>query len=111
VYNLDNIDTIANNLDSFEKFCAITVALKISDDSCKMDEYEKSVFMALYNAISDKRNTFFDEGVFELISTALNNPTAKVYAQIKTLREEAMEMITRPKMKAFKANIRKQITL
>lgn len=109
MYSLDKIDTIANNLDDFEKFCAITVALKISDDSCKMDEYEKSVFMALYNAISDKSSTFFDEAVFELISTALNNPTAKIYSDIKTLREEAMETITRPKMKAFKAGVRAKL--
>ena len=110
MYKLENLDKIANNLDNFQKLCAITVALKIADDSCKMDENEKSIFMALYNAILDKKSDFFDDSIFELISIALATPSAKVYAQIETLRESAMDMITRPKMKAFKAEFRKKLS-
>ncbi|MFT5661159.1 MAG: hypothetical protein ACI9TV_001805 [Sulfurimonas sp.] len=110
MYNLENLEIIANNLDSFQKFCAITVALKIADDSCKMDAYEKSIFMALYDAILDKKTDFFDDSVFELISTALTTPSAKVYGEIKKLRESAMDMISRPKMKSFKAEFRIQLS-
>ena len=100
---------MANSLDSFERDCAITVALKITDDTCKMDEYEKSVFMALYDAIEDKRSDYFDNTVFKLIEQGRKTPSAQIYSKIKTLRQEAMEMITQPRMKVFKAEVRKKI--
>lgn len=109
MYNLNRLPLVAKGLDIFYKDCAITVALKIADDSCKMDDYEKSIFMALYDAITDKSTELFDEGVFEVITTALHNPSAKIYAEVKKLREFAMQSITQPKMKAFKAEIRRQL--
>ncbi len=100
---------MANSLDTFERDCAITVALKITDDTCKMDEYEKSIFMALYDAIEAKQSDYFDKSVFELIAQGRKTPTAQIYSKIKTLRQAAMEMITRPNMKAFKAGVRDKI--
>lgn len=110
MYNLKKIDTLAKDLDSFHRDCAITVALKIADDSCKMDEYERSIFMKLYNALDSDDTEFFEKTVFSVISQAQKSPSAQIYSQIKTLREAAMEMITRPKMKAFKAFVRQQIS-
>lgn len=109
MYDLERLPTIAKNLDAFERECCITVALKIADDSCKMDEYEKSVFMALYDSLETKESDFFSSDVFDTIQRARETPSAKVYAQIKQLREAAMDMITRPKMKAFKASIRERL--
>lgn len=109
MYNLDKLPEVANNLDTFERDCSITVALKITDDSCKMDEYEKSVFMALFDALETQKSEFFSSDVFDTITLARETPSAKVYAEVKKLREAAMDMITRPKMKAFKATIRKRI--
>lgn len=111
MYNLSKIDTVAATLGSFDKDCAITVALKIVDDSCKMDAYEKSVFLALYKALPEQSSAFFDTSVFALIAKAESAPSAQIFAAIKPLREAAMEAITRPKMKAFKAQIRQSISL
>jgi len=108
-YDLTRLSAVAGALDSFEKDCAITVALKITDDSCKMDEYEKSVFMALYDALPEQSSLFFDDTVFAAIKEGRTSPTAQVMAKIKTLREEAMASISRPKMKAFKAAVRARL--
>jgi hypothetical protein len=109
LYNLEKLPQIAKNLNAFERDCSITVALKIADDSCKMDEYEKSVFMALFDALPSRESEFFLSDVFEIVELGKTAPTAKVYADIKNLRESAMDMITRPKMKAFKASIRQKL--
>ena len=100
---------MANSLSPFERDCAITVALKITDDTCKMDEYEKSIFMALYDAIKEKQSDYFDKEVFFLIAQGREAPTAQIYFKIKTLRQDAMEMITQPNMKAFKAEVRDRL--
>jgi hypothetical protein len=109
-YDLSLLSRVAANLDSFERDCAITVALKITDDSCKMDDYEKSVFMALYDALPEQTSLFFDPAVFTVIAQGRKEPSARVFAQIKALREEAMASISRPKMKAFKAVVRVRLS-
>jgi len=109
-YDLERIASLAQNLSDFERGCAITVALKIADDSCKMDAYERSVFMRVYDALPLYAPTLFDNTVFDLIKRARLEPSAKTYAEVKVLRENAMEVISRPKMKAFKASIRARIS-
>lgn len=109
MYKIEKLPSIAISLNSFERDCAITVALKIADESCKMDEYEKSVFMALFNSLMTKETEFFYPSVFETIAEAKTLPSAQIYAEVKKLRESAMDMITRPQMKAFKASIREKL--
>jgi NADPH-dependent ferric siderophore reductase len=109
LYDETKIPQVANTLDTFERDCAVTVALKITDDTCKMDDYEKSIFMMLYDAIDDKKSTYFDKNVFDIIQEGRKTPSAQIYATIKILRQNAMEMITQPRMKAFKAGVRKKI--
>jgi hypothetical protein len=104
------VAAVAATLDLFETDCAITVALKITDDSCKMDDEQRALFMTLYDHLPDRQTTIFDETVFHLIEIGRNNPSAFIFSEIRELREMAMEKITRPKMKAFKASIRKKIT-
>jgi hypothetical protein len=107
MYDLTRLGHVAASLDDFAQTCAITVALKISDDSCKMDDYEKMVFMSLYDNLPQKCSTYFDETVPDLISIAVESPSAFVFGEIRKLREAAMDAITRPKMKAFKAEVRR----
>lgn len=107
----DSIAAVAVGLDAFETDCAITVALKITDDSCKMDEEQRALFMALYDRIPVPATTLFDSTVFDLIAIGRNDPSAFVFAEIKSLREAAMEKITRPKMKAFKAAVRARLAV
>lgn len=109
MYDLAKLYLVANSLTPFERDCAITVTLKITDDTCKMDDFEKTIFMMLYDAIENKESDYFDKEVFELIAQGREAPTAQIYAKIKTLRQDAMEMITQPKMKAFKAGVRERL--
>lgn len=97
---------VASDLDTFGCDCAVTVALKISDDSCKMDEEQRALFMALYDHLSPYKSTLFDDTIHELIYQTRTNPTATLYAQIKKERERAMAVITQEKMKIFKASVR-----
>lgn len=111
MYDIDKIPSVAAVLEPFEKDCSITVALKISDTTCKMDGYEKSVFMMLFDNLQDQESEFFDNSVFQLIEDAQEQPSGKLFAKIKDEREAAMDYITRPRMKAFKASIRERIKM
>jgi hypothetical protein len=110
MYQLSKMPLVSESLDNFERYCAVTVALKITDDSCKMDAYEKSVFMMLYDALPKRSDDILDTVIFDIISEGRTKPSAQIYSVIKAYREEAMEVITRPRMKAFKADIRKRIS-
>ncbi len=110
-YDLTRMPAIAAALDTLERDCAITVALKISDESCKMDAYEKSVFMLLYDTLPEQSTDFFEPGVFSIIQEARSTPSAQAYAAVKAEREAAMDFIGRPKMKAFKAAIRVRLSV
>lgn len=108
-FDTTRILQIAAGLDLFGVDCAITVALKITDDSCKMDDAQRAPFMALYDALPGRESTLFDSSVFDLIEIGRNDPTAFVFGEIRDLRQMAMDAIGRPKMKAFKAFVRAQL--
>jgi hypothetical protein len=109
-YNLGRIPTIAASLDAMQRECAVTLALKIVDDTCKMDDYERSVFMKLYDALPEYASTFFDDTVFQMIAEGRLQPSARIYAAIKPLREAGMDNVGRPNMKAFKAEVRRRLS-
>jgi len=110
MYQLSKMPLVSESLDRFERYCAVTVALKITDESCKMDAYEKNVFMLLYDSLPKRADDMVDTAVFDVISEGRTKPSAQIYSVIKAYREEAMDVITRPRMKAFKADIRKRIS-
>jgi hypothetical protein len=103
---MNPIGRVAAALKSFERDCAVTVALKISDDSCKMNAEQRAVFIALYDALPSYTSQIFDKNIHALIHEARTAPTAAHYARIKKEREMAMAIITQEKMKAFKASVR-----
>ena len=109
VYQIDKLFDLAKRLDPFERTCAITVALKITDESCKMDEYEKSIFMTLYENLENPLSDFFDEEIHELIENVRLLPSDELFSRIDEEKQKAMEYITRPRMKAFKASVRARI--
>jgi hypothetical protein len=100
------IAKVAADLDTFGRDCAVTVALKITDDSCKMDDEQRALFMALYDALPRYESAMFDESVHELIREARKSPSALLFGEIKKERERAMAIITKEKMKTFKATVR-----
>ncbi|MDD2838680.1 MAG: hypothetical protein AB7U44_10285 [Sulfuricurvum sp.] len=105
------IAKVAAGLDTFGRDCAVTVALKITDDSCKMDDEKRAVFMSLYDALEPYESEIFDEGVHELIAKCRQAPSAALYAQIKKEREMAMVIITQERMKTFKASVRASLLI
>ncbi|MDD2266837.1 hypothetical protein [Sulfuricurvum sp.] len=105
------IEKVASDLDIFARDCAVTVALKITDDSCKMDDEQRAVFMALYDALDPYESQIFDESIHTLIREARSTPTAALYAQIKKEREMAMAIITQEKMKSFKSFVRASLLI
>ena len=109
VYQIDKLFDVAKLLDPFERTCAITVALKIVDQSCKMDEYEKSIFMTLYENLENPLSDFFDEEIHELIKKVKLFPSTELFSRIDEEKQKAMGYITRPRMKAFKASVRARI--
>jgi len=92
-----------------QKECMITLALKIVDDSCKMDDYERGVFMQVYDAMQDHHSDFFESDIFALIEETRHTPTAMLFAKIKPFRQAGMEYIGRPGMKSFKAYVRQKL--
>jgi len=108
-YDLTRLATIASGLEPLQKECLITLALKITDDSCKMDDYERSVFMQLYDTFDMIETAFFDPDVFTVIKAGREHPSAQIFAKIKPLRKAGMEHIGQPNMKAFKAAIRAKL--
>lgn len=109
-YNLERMPEIAASLDTMQNECIVTLALKIVDDTCKMDDYERSVFMKLYDALPAYKSDFFDAEVFDLIAEGRQTPTAQIFAKIKPLRQAGMDFVTRPTMKAFKADVRRMLS-
>jgi len=105
------IEKVANDLDTFARDCAVTVALKITDDSCKMDDEQRAIFMALYDALPPYTSEMFDEEVYVLIRQARDLPSASLFARIKKEREMAMAIITQEKMKSFKSSVRASLLI
>lgn len=100
------IAVVAHSLDTFGRDCAVTVALKISDDSCKMDDEQRALFMALYDALPPYESGIFADDIHTLIRDMRTHPSAAHFARVKKERETAMAIITQEKMKPFKASVR-----
>lgn len=100
------IAKVAGDLDVFGRDCAVTVALKIADDSCKMDAEQRALFVDLYNALPPYKSALFESGIHELIAQVRLSPTPILLERVKKERERAMAIITQEKMKLFKASVR-----
>jgi len=98
---------IAADLDTFNIDCAITLALKITDDSCKMDAQQRALFMELYDALDAPKSSLFDHSVHALIDIGRRDASSFIFAEIKTLREMGMKKIGKEHMKNFKAMVRR----
>lgn len=103
--------SIAKKLSAFDCDCAVTVALKISDDSCKMDSDGRKLFMSLYQALPSYTSSLYDYSVHSLIINAFYNPSDSLFETIKAERERAMALITQERMKAFKASVRTSLII
>lgn len=109
LYVPEHVAALAQEMDIDAKDCTVTVALKITDDSCKMDDDQRAIFMAVYDALPEYESVLFDASVHEIIRTGRTAPTAFTYGEIRKRREAAMDAITRPKMKAYKAWVRQML--
>jgi hypothetical protein len=100
------IEKVAHDLDIFACDCAVTVALKITDDSCKMEDEQRTLFMALYDALPPYESDIFAQDIHSLIKEGRDTPNTILFDRIKKERERAMGIITQEKMKRFKASVR-----
>jgi len=105
------IEKVASGLDTFGRDCAVTVALKISDDSCKMDDEQRAVFMSLYDALPSYKSEMFEDDIADVIHRMRTRPEASLFARVKQEREKAMGIITQERMKAFKASVRGKLLI
>ncbi len=86
--------------------CATTVMLKILDGKCKMDESEKLIMAALYDALQGRPGQRFGDAEHALIATARRGADESLRNLIYERRVLAETTLSRPVMKAFKAMIR-----
>lgn len=105
------VEKTAASFSPFECDCATTVALKISDDSCKMDDEQRAIFMALYDALPPYQSDIFTSDIHDVITAIRSAPDAMLFARVKKERENAMAIITQERMKAFKASSRGKILI
>lgn len=110
-YDLSRIPAVAASLSVPYHECLVTLALKITDDSCKMDDYERAVFMRLYDALPAYAGTLFDASAAELIAIGRSDPSAFVFGEIRKLRTHGMDTLGRDAMKAFKAEMRRLLSI
>lgn len=88
--------------------CITTVMLKILDGKCKMDEVEKEVMRALYEAVKHRDGERFGGDYHRLIVSARAAAGEEMKNVIYEKRVLAETMLSRPVMKAFKAMLREQ---
>ena len=88
--------------------CITTVMLKILDGKCKMDETEKRVMGALYEAVKHRDGERFGGEYHRLIAGARTTGSEAMRELIYEQRVLAETMLSRPVMKAFKAMLREQ---
>lgn len=109
VESASSLQKVADSLTQFDKDCAITVALKVTDKTCKMSEEQKALFFKLYLELGACSSEIFDAAmIHELIAKAQDNLDEYI-DDVGDERERAMEIIGRPKMKAFKAMVRERL--
>lgn len=92
--------------DEIELQYATILALKILDDSCKMDYDNYNLFMSVYDGICDNKNANFDTKIHQLIALSRGDdpivPKPEYKEAIHNLRVAMMENMHKPYMKAFK---------
>ena len=88
--------------------CVTTIKLKILDGKCKMNAQEKPVMAHLYHAVKHLPGVKLGEDMHEMISIAQQHNDDAMREAIYEKRVLAETMISRPVMKAFKAQIRQQ---
>ncbi len=88
--------------------CTTTVMLKILDGKCKMNEADKIVIAALYDAVKHRPGRLMGAEYHALIASARQGMNEAMTMFIYEKRLLAETMISRPVMKAYKAWLREQ---
>jgi hypothetical protein len=101
------------NFSAIEIEYASKLALKMLDDSCKMDSHDRRVFFNVYDAICDRDDIILNDDINKLIVLARNRDSiysTKEYAHIvHACRLEVIPSMLKVHMKAFKAMVRKNL--
>ncbi len=111
---MDDLSTVyewakTNKFDDVQVQYATILALKILDDSCKMDYDNYNLFMSVYDGINDQVPTPFNKKVHEIIELCrCDDPIIpkKEYKEIiHNLRVVMMKDMDKPTMKAYKQSV------
>ena len=111
---MDDLSTVyewakTKEFDEVEIYYATLLALKILDDSCKMDYDNYNLFMSVYDGIGDKNPTPLNKKVHHLIENSRVDdplkPTQKYKDVIHNLRIAMMKDMDKPTMKAYKQSV------
>ncbi|WP_419770812.1 MAG: hypothetical protein ACNI3C_03235 [Candidatus Marinarcus sp.] len=103
------------NFEPIEIEYASKLALKMLDDSCKMNDHDREVFFNVYDALCDRSDVALDDDVNRLIQLARDRST--IYAKpeyasiVHACRLEVIEHIIRIHMKAYKRMVRRNLGL
>lgn len=98
----------AHPLSPVEVDCATAVMLKILDGKCRMNEEEKVVMAALYEAVKNLPGKQLEETCHALIAAARLDCSDTMRERVYEKRVLAETTLSRPVMKTFKARIRRE---
>lgn len=94
-------------VDPIEIDCVVTLMLKILDGKCKMNDADKNVAIALYDAVGRRPGNRLDAAsCHALIEEARTACDEALRMRIYEQRLLAETMLSRPVMKAFKSRLR-----
>lgn len=86
--------------------CITTLMLKILDGKCKMGEWDKAAIAVVYDVVKRQPGQLLGQSHHDLIAEARQAMDEAMVARVYEQRLYAETMISRPVMKAFKADLR-----
>ena len=94
---------------------AAKLALKMLDDSCKMNNQEREIFFNVYDALSDRKDIPLNDEMNQLIRIARDRKTIyskPEYANIvHACKLEVIPNMIKVHMKAYKKMVRENLNL
>ncbi len=104
-----------HNFEPIEIEYASKLALKMLDDSCKMNAHDREVFFNVYDALCDREDIDFSDDVNKMIQLGRDRNTIlakpEYAAAIHACKEEIIPQMLKVHMKAYKQMVRKSIGL
>jgi hypothetical protein len=106
---------LTHNFKDIDIEYASKLALKMLDDSCQMNSFDREIFFNVYDAICDRKDILLDDDVNHLIKTARNRTTIYSKPELASIvhacRLEIIPSMLKVHMKAYKSMVRKNLNI